>query len=157
MAFARLIESGEPLGDPFLLTADCFWIIAARNADADGVVQARAVLKQVRAPAVDFRVFLVPENVAPCGKMSSASRSRSCDLRASAMAASASIRVCAISLAAPEMPRTLRPKSFGPGFTGWPRPREIGLRFAVLIVFGRILGIGTPHSPSATGCSPLSV
>ena len=57
-------EFRKPLGDPFLLAADGFRIVAARDADANGVLQPRAWLEQVGAAAVDLGVFLVPENVA---------------------------------------------------------------------------------------------
>ena len=67
VAFAGLIELGEPLGDPFFLAADRFRIIAALDADADGVLQPRARLEQVRTAAVDLGIFLVPENVASVG------------------------------------------------------------------------------------------
>ena len=67
MALAGLIELGEPLGDPFFFAADRFGIIAALDADADGVLQPRARLEQVRAAVVDLGIFLVPENVAAVG------------------------------------------------------------------------------------------
>ncbi len=42
VALAGLVELGQPLGDPFFLAADRFRIVAARDADADGVLQPRA-------------------------------------------------------------------------------------------------------------------
>src|SRR5437879_8051202 len=44
MAFAGLIKLGEPLGDPLLFAAGRFGIIAALDADADGILQPRARL-----------------------------------------------------------------------------------------------------------------
>ena len=54
MALAGLIQLLDPLGDPFFLAADRFRIIAARDADADRVLEPRARLEQVRAAAVDL-------------------------------------------------------------------------------------------------------
>ena len=67
MPFARLMELCQPLGDPFFLATDRFWIIAALDADADGVLQPRARLEEVGTAVVDLRIFLVPENVAAFG------------------------------------------------------------------------------------------
>ena len=67
VAFAGPVQLVEPLGDPFFLAADRFRIVAALDADPDGVLQPRAVLEQVRAAVVDFRIFLVPEDVAAVG------------------------------------------------------------------------------------------
>ena len=64
---AGLVQLLEPLGDPFFLAADRFRIIAALDADADGVFQPRARLEQIRTAVVDLRIFLVPENVAAFG------------------------------------------------------------------------------------------
>ncbi len=94
---ARLIHPLQPLGDPRLLAARGLGIITARDANADGVLEARTVLEQVRAALVDFRVFLVPEDVAAVGiKEHDALRQdvdrlaqTLVDLRASAIAASA--------------------------------------------------------------------
>src|SRR6202034_3475505 len=67
MALAGLIKPGQPLGEPFLFATDCFGIIAALDADADGILQSRTGYEQIRAAAVDFGIFLVPENVAAIG------------------------------------------------------------------------------------------
>ncbi len=67
VALAGLIKPFEPLRDPLFLAADRFGIIAALDADADGILQPRARLEQVGAAAVDLGVFLVPENVASLG------------------------------------------------------------------------------------------
>ena len=67
VTLAGLVKPGQPLGEPFLLAADRFRIIAALDADADGVLQPRARLEQIRAAVVDLRIFLVPENVAAFG------------------------------------------------------------------------------------------
>ncbi|MGY4255041.1 hypothetical protein ACVI1L_002109 [Bradyrhizobium sp. USDA 4516] len=64
MPLAGLVHLPEPFGDPLFLAAGSLGIVAARDADADGVFEARAVLEQVGAALVDFRVFLVPECVA---------------------------------------------------------------------------------------------
>ena len=60
MAFAGLIQPGEPVGNPLFLASDRFRIIAALDADANGVLQTGAGLEQIRAAIVDLRVFLVP-------------------------------------------------------------------------------------------------
>ena len=67
VAFAGLIQPGQPLGDPLFLAADRFRIVAALDADADGVLQPGAGLEQVGTAVVDLGIFLVPENVAPVG------------------------------------------------------------------------------------------
>ena len=67
VACAGLIQPGEPLGDPLFLAADRFRIIAALDADADGVLQPCARLEQVGAAVVDLGVLLVPEDVAAVG------------------------------------------------------------------------------------------
>ncbi len=67
MASTGLKKLAQPLVDPFLFAPDSFRIIAALDADADGILEPRAGLEQVRAAAVDLGVFLVPENVAPVG------------------------------------------------------------------------------------------
>jgi protein tyrosine phosphatase (PTP) superfamily phosphohydrolase (DUF442 family) len=67
MAFAGLIKFCQPLGDPLFFAADRFRIVAALDADADGVLQPRARLEQVRTAAVDLGILLVPENVASLG------------------------------------------------------------------------------------------
>ena len=67
MALAGLIELLDPFGDPFFLAPGRFRIIAARDANADGVLEPRARLEQIRAAAVDLGVLLVPENVAAFG------------------------------------------------------------------------------------------
>src|ERR1700682_5675642 len=79
----------------------------------------------------------------PCGRMSIASRNRSCDLRASTIAASAAARLRTISPISAETRRPL-PESFGLGFAGRPGMRAIALSFSLLVVFGRIFGIARP-------------
>src|ERR1700676_2543860 len=81
----------------------------------------------------------------PCGRMSIASRSRSCDLRPSAIAASASARVRSIS-AHPAGARELRTEGFELGLAGRPKILTFkilafgaGLRFFCRI--GRVLGM----------------
>src|SRR5882757_440884 len=64
---AGLVELADPVGDPRLLAADRFGIVAPLDADADGVFEPRAALEQVRTAVVDLRIFLVPENVAAFG------------------------------------------------------------------------------------------
>jgi hypothetical protein len=72
----------------------------------------------------------------PCGRISIASRSRSWDLRASVIAASASARLRASSPISAGRRRGL--ESFGLGFTGRPGLRAIAAR---LVFFpGRIVG-----------------
>jgi hypothetical protein len=46
------MEPCQALGDPFLLAADRVRIVAARNADADGVLQPRSGSEQIGAAAV---------------------------------------------------------------------------------------------------------
>ena len=58
MAFAGLVQLLEPRGDPFFLAADRLRIIAAGDADADGILQPRTRLEQVRTAPVDLRIFL---------------------------------------------------------------------------------------------------
>lgn len=67
VALARMIKFFEALGEPFLLAADGFGIIAAFDAGSQCIAQHGAGLKLVRGPAVYFRVFLVPENIAAVG------------------------------------------------------------------------------------------
>ena len=67
VALAGLIEPGQPLGDPLFLAADRFGIVAALDADPDGILQPRSRLEQVRAAAVDLGIFLVPENISALG------------------------------------------------------------------------------------------
>ena len=67
MALAGLMELGHALGDPLLLAADRFRIIAARNTGPQRIGHAHARFEQVGAAAVDLRVFLVPEDVAAFG------------------------------------------------------------------------------------------
>ncbi len=67
MTIAGLVKPGQTLGEPFLLAANRFRIIAALDADADGVRQPRARPEQIGAAVVDLRIFLVPENVAAFG------------------------------------------------------------------------------------------
>ena len=87
----------------------------------------------------------------PCGRRSIASRSRSWDLRASAIAASASARLRTISPISTAT-RRVPPASLGLGFAGRPGMRAVVVRAsACLIFFGRIVGITrpTPHSQQA--------
>src|SRR3984893_11641456 len=79
----------------------------------------------------------------PCGRMSIASRSRSCDFRASAIAASASARLRTISPISAEA-RRLLPKSFGLGLAGRPGMRVIAACFSFFAALGRIFGICAP-------------
>ena len=79
----------------------------------------------------------------PCGRMSIASRSRSWDLRASAIAASASARlrtISPISVATCLLP----PDSFGLGLPGCRGRCAVGRRLIFLWLFGRIFGIARP-------------
>src|SRR5258708_17611170 len=84
----------------------------------------------------------------PWGRMSIASRSRSCDFRAFATAASASARLRSPS--PPAAPGGPLVGCFGLGFPG--RPSElirVAADFSRFRVRGRTFGIGTPHSHSA--------
>jgi len=75
--------------------------------------------------------------------MSIASRSLSSDLRASAIAASISTRLRAIS---PVSARTRRlPECCGPGFAGRPNKRTRAGCLGFLVVVGFLIGIATPH------------
>ena len=67
VARAGLIELLQPLGDPFLLVAGGLRIVAARDADAQRVLEARAFREQIGGLAVDLGVLLVPEDVAAFG------------------------------------------------------------------------------------------
>ncbi len=77
-------------------------IIAARDADAQGILETRARFEQIGAAAGRFPRTSCsrgcsgppnPRKTMPSGSRSMASRSRSCDLRASATALSASARI----------------------------------------------------------------
>ncbi len=61
---AGLLQLGEALGEPFLLAAFGGRIVAAHDADAQRVSQARADFEQVGAAVIDLGVLLVPEEVA---------------------------------------------------------------------------------------------
>ena len=67
MPLAGLVQLLEPRRDPFFLAPDGLRIIAARDADADRILQPCARLEQVRTAAVHLRIFLVPENIAAFG------------------------------------------------------------------------------------------
>ncbi len=60
----RVGQFGQTLGDPFFFAARRFRIIAALNADAERIGQARAGLEKVGGFGVDFGVALIPEDVA---------------------------------------------------------------------------------------------
>ena len=47
MAFAGMVEFRDPFGDPLLLAADRIGVVAALDADTDGVLEARPRLEQV--------------------------------------------------------------------------------------------------------------
>ena len=81
----------------------------------------------------------------PCGRMSIASRSRSCDLRASATAASTSARLRTISPISPATRRS-RFAGFGLALTGRPGIRGIAACFSFFCFLGRMFGISTPYS-----------
>ena len=86
----------------------------------------------------------------PCGRMSIASRSRSCDLRASVIAASVSARVRATSAEWTEGFGADLP-GFGCGRFDRTGSRVIGARFFFFGFVGRIVGINRPVSHSALG------
>ena len=67
VASVGLVQFGQPLGDPLILAADRFRIVAALDTDANGILQPGARLEQVGAAVVDLGILLVPENVAPVG------------------------------------------------------------------------------------------
>src|SRR5215207_10438863 len=73
--------------------------------------------------------------------MSIASRKRSCDLRASAITASTSVRSRTVLPAACRLPVG----SFTSGFAGRPGKRTIAACFGFLIVLGFFFGIATPY------------
>ena len=67
MAPVGLMKPGQPLRDPLFLAADRLGIVAALDADPNGVLQTGAGPEKVRAAVVDLGVLLVPENVAAFG------------------------------------------------------------------------------------------
>ena len=67
VALAGLIELLQPLGDPLFLVAGRFGIVAARDADAQRVLERARLPRTDRRLLVDLGVFLVPEDVAAFG------------------------------------------------------------------------------------------
>ena len=67
VALAGLMQLLQPRGDPFVLVAGRFRIVAAGDADAQRIFEARALRKQIGGLAVDLGILLVPENVAAFG------------------------------------------------------------------------------------------
>ena len=100
MPCTGLIQFGEPLRDPFFLAPDRFRIVAARNPDADRVLQPRAGFEQIRAAAVDFRILLVPEDVAAFGVEKHDALRQYVDRLAQPLMGSAGIGDCRIGLGA---------------------------------------------------------
>ena len=92
----------------------------------------------------------------PCGRMSIASRNRSWDFRASAIAASASARLRTISPISAETGRPLL-RSFGLGFAGRPAMRAIAARCSFLTFLGRIFGIALRPNRIPRVCCPISI
>jgi hypothetical protein len=86
----------------------------------------------------------------PCGRISIASRNRSWDFRASAIAASASARLRTISPISTDA-RRLLPGSFGLDFAGRPEIRLVAARLIFFAVVGRIFGIAASCSLPALG------
>ncbi len=62
---ARLVEKLQPLPDPRFLAPDGSRVVAALDADAQRVFEARAHFEQVGAALVDVGIFLVPQDVPP--------------------------------------------------------------------------------------------
>ncbi len=64
MAHARVLQQGQAVGDPLVLAADGVGIVAAGDADAQGVSQPAAGGEQVGGAVVHLGVPLVPQDVA---------------------------------------------------------------------------------------------
>ncbi len=67
VARTGLIELLQTFGDPLVLMTDGLGIVAAGDADAQRVFEARTFLEQIGGLAVDLGVFPVPEDVTAFG------------------------------------------------------------------------------------------
>ena len=150
MPLAGLVQLLEPRGDPFFLAADGFRIIAARDADADRILQPRARLEQVRTAAVHLRIFLVPENIAAFGIEKHDALRQDVDRLPQALVRFARLGKSGVDLGV--LARDLAGcmpaaglASFTSGFAGRPGKRTIAACFGFLVVLGFFFGIATPY------------
>ena len=67
MALAGIVEQRQSFGQPLLLAPNRLGVIAAPDADAQGVGQAHALAEEVGRAVIDLGVLLVPQNVAALG------------------------------------------------------------------------------------------
>ena len=150
VAFAGLIELGEPLGDPLFLAADRFGIVAALDADADGVLAAARPARTGRRCGCRFRRISCSrecsgrrhrETRCPAAGCRSPRAAARVDLRASAIAASASARLRTISPISAATRRRLRCELLAPELAGRPRVRAIAACLCFLAALRPILGI----------------
>ena len=166
MPLAGLEQLLEPRGDPFFLAADGLRIIAAHDADANCILQPRALLEQVRTAGVHLRIFLVPENIAAFGIEKHDALRQDVDRLPQAIMRFArlgkrGINLGALARVSPAAAGRLRPRlagSLGKGFTGRPRKRTIAacLGFPRVLRFFVDIARPTPRIAASDVCRKVS-